>query len=135
MTLWENRHHLVSSKSLFGIGIGFLIKGWSSFSGIFSLKFEILPKIGFNAIRTLYGDGFAGAPRFAPFDSIVVTAGADSFPTQLWGQLKVGGKMIIPMGEEGQQQMFKFTKVDEKNYHREEHGAFQFVPFLKGVSI
>ncbi|HRG20570.1 MAG TPA: protein-L-isoaspartate(D-aspartate) O-methyltransferase [Saprospiraceae bacterium] len=102
---------------------------------LFQKTSALLPKIGFNAIRTLYGDGFAGAPRFAPFDSIVVTAGASTFPVQLWGQLKVGGKMVIPMGVEGQQQMFKFTKVDENNYHQEEHGAFQFVPFLKGVSI
>lgn len=102
---------------------------------LFQKTSALLPKIGFNAIRTLYGDGFAGAARFAPFDSIVVTAGADVFPMQLWTQLKIGGKMVIPMGAEGQQRMYKFTKLDENNFKKEEHGDFQFVPFLKGVSI
>jgi protein-L-isoaspartate O-methyltransferase len=43
--------------------------------------------------------------------------------------------MVIPMGAEGQQRMYKFTKLDENNFKKEEHGDFQFVPFLKGVSI
>lgn len=94
----------------------------------------LLKKIGFTAVRTLYGDGFAGAPRFAPFDKIIVTAGAPELPARLFAQLKVGGKMVIPIGNEAQK-MFTISKVDEKTYQKQEHGEFQFVPFLKGVTL
>lgn len=94
----------------------------------------LLKKIGFTSVRTLYGDGFAGAPRFAPFDKIIVTAGAVDLPAGLFAQLKIGGKMVIPIGQ-NDQKMFSITKIDEKSFQKEEHGQFKFVPFLKGVTL
>jgi protein-L-isoaspartate(D-aspartate) O-methyltransferase len=94
----------------------------------------LLKKIGFTAVRTLYGDGFAGAPRFAPFDKIIVTAGTVDLPVGLFAQLKIGGKMVIPIGQEAQK-MYSITKIDDKSYQKEEHGQFKFVPFLKGVTL
>ena len=95
---------------------------------------SLLKKIGFTSVRTLYGDGFAGAPRFAPYDKIIVTAGAVDLPVGLFAQLKIGGKMVIPIGQEAQK-MYSITKIDEKSYQKEEHGQFKFVPFLKGVTL
>lgn len=94
----------------------------------------LLKKIGFTSIRTLYGDGFAGSPRFAPYDKIIVTAGATEFPAILFQQLKQGGKMILPFGE-GSQQMLSIHKLDDQHFSKEEHGEFRFVPFLRGVSL
>ena len=73
-------------------------------------------------------------PRFAPYDKIIVTAGAVDLPVGLFAQLKIGGKMVIPIGQEAQK-MYSITKIDEKSYQKEEHGQFKFVPFLKGVTL
>ncbi|MBK8698670.1 MAG: protein-L-isoaspartate(D-aspartate) O-methyltransferase [Saprospiraceae bacterium] len=95
----------------------------------------LLNRIGFGSVRTLYGDGFLGAPRFAPFDGILVTAGVGKIPDTLLSQLKIGGTMVIPVGQSESQKMYKLIKLDEKTIVKEEHGNFQFVPFLPGVSI
>ncbi len=91
-----------------------------------------LKQCGYESVRTLHGDGYAGAPRFAPFDRIIVTAGADEVPQALLDQLVIGGIMVIPAGNEEVKQMYKITKVDESNYEKEIHGKFRFVPFVKG---
>ena len=77
-----------------------------------------------------FGDGFAGLPTFAPFDKIIVTCGAEILPTELLKQLKVGGKMVIPMGKTDEQILFRFTKISEKEFEKEEFGAYKFVPML-----
>lgn len=94
---------------------------------------SFLPKIGFGHIRTLFGDGFAGAPRFAPFDKIIITAGASEMPNQLLEQLKIGGIMVIPFGEANVQKMLRIRKKGPKQYIRENHGDYAFVPFVKGI--
>jgi protein-L-isoaspartate(D-aspartate) O-methyltransferase len=94
---------------------------------------EFLPKINFGHIRTLFGDGYKGSPRFAPFDKILVTAGAVDMPNQLLEQLKVGGIMVIPFGDAAVQRMLRIKKESSHKYIREDHGSFAFVPFVKGV--
>ncbi len=82
--------------------------------------------------RCFYGDGYAGKSAFAPFDKILVTCGAPKIPDALKQQLKVGGRMVIPVGEVNSvQHMLTIDKVSETEYVTEEHGDFQFVPMLE----
>lgn len=78
-----------------------------------------------------FGDGFAGLPTFAPFDKILVTCGAEILPTELLKQLKVGGKMVIPLGKTDEQILYRFTKISETEFEKEEFGAYKFVPMLQ----
>jgi protein-L-isoaspartate(D-aspartate) O-methyltransferase len=78
-----------------------------------------------------YGDGYAGLPAYAPFDKIIVTAGASEIPETLVQQLKPGGRMVIPVGESGGQEMILVEKT-EPDVTISRHGAFIFVPFLRG---
>lgn len=82
-----------------------------------------------------YGDGYEGIPKEAPFDKIIVTAGAPSVPEELFKQLTIGGMMMIPLGEEKQLMTLliktsktQFEKIEFDNYN-ERH--FRFVPMLK----
>jgi protein-L-isoaspartate(D-aspartate) O-methyltransferase len=79
-----------------------------------------------------YGDGFEGLPGYAPYDKIIVTAGAEELPLKLIDQLKIGGKMVIPFGKTDHQQMLLIEKTSDAEYSKTEHGAFIFVPMLKG---
>lgn len=81
-----------------------------------------------------FGDGFAGLPTFAPFDKILVTCGAEILPTELLHQLKVGGKMVIPLGKTDEQILTRFTKKSEKEFEKEEFGAYKFVPMLNSTN-
>ncbi len=89
----------------------------------------LLKKLGYNLIQK-YGDGYKGMPAFAPFDGIVVTAGAPKIPKALMEQLKVGGKLVIPVGEDTQT-MIVVHRVTEKKFTQSKKGAFRFVPMLK----
>lgn len=95
---------------------------------------KFLADIGYNQIRSLYGDGYLGAPRFAPFDKILVTAGAPTFPIKLFEQLKPKGIMILPLGEGETQTMMRYTKNEDGSMLSETFGNFRFVPFLNGIS-
>jgi protein-L-isoaspartate(D-aspartate) O-methyltransferase len=88
-----------------------------------------LPTIGYKP-RIFYGDGYQGLPAFGPFDGIMVTAGAPEIPAPLLEQLAIGGKLVIPVGEMAQT-MIRIVRTGPDTYHREEHGAFRFVPLLK----
>ena len=88
-----------------------------------------LPSIGYNP-RMFYGDGYAGLPAYAPFDKIIVTAGAPFIPEALIQQLKPGGIMVVPVGEDVQT-MITLTKITETNLVQEQHGTFRFVPLLE----
>ncbi len=101
---------------------------------LFNKTSEFLPKIGFRQIRTLFGDGYKGAPMFAPFNKIIVTAGASEIPEALFNQLAIGGKLVIPVGLNDEQEMLLYTKKNEKELICERHGMFTFVPFLKGIN-
>lgn len=83
-------------------------------------------------IHTYYGDGFKGIPDKAPFDKIIVTCGAPLLPPALFAQLKVGGCLVIPLGE-NVQQMKRITKIDEYSYQEESFGEFKFVPMLQNI--
>ena len=78
-----------------------------------------------------FGDGFLGLPTFAPFDKILVTCGAEILAIELLKQLKIGGKMVIPMGKTDEQILYRFTKISEKEFEKEEFGAYKFVPMLQ----
>ena len=93
---------------------------------------KFLPEIGYHP-ACFFGDGYEGLPAFAPFDKILVTAGAPSVPEALKEQLKIGGRMVIPVGKENRQEMFLVIRVSENEYTTEKHGAFVFVPLLKGT--
>ena len=95
---------------------------------------KFLHDIGYGQVRTLYGDGYDGAPRFAPFDKILITAGASEIPATLIEQLKPDGIMVIPLGEGDLQKMLKITKTEEGTLKKENFGNYRFVPFLKGVN-
>ena len=94
---------------------------------------KLLPLIGFNQVRTLLGDGYEGAERFAPFDKILVTAACNLIPKTLVNQLKDGGIMVIPVGNGEDQQMLKLVKQGEQ-IEIKEHGHYRFVPMLGGVA-
>jgi protein-L-isoaspartate(D-aspartate) O-methyltransferase len=101
---------------------------------LFDKTEALLQNLGFGNVRTLYGDGFEGAPRFAPFDKIIVTAGAAEIPLKLLDQLKPTGIMVIPYGTGSTQMMLKITKNIDGSLKKEEYGQYKFVPFLKGVN-
>ena len=81
--------------------------------------------------RLYYGDGYKGQPSFAPFDKVIITCGAPHIPDALIEQLKVGGIMIIPVGEGKDQVMKKVVKQEDGSYTVEEFGTFSFVPMLE----
>lgn len=82
-----------------------------------------------------FGDGFAGLPTFAPFDKILVTCGAEVLPTELLKQMKVGGKMVIPMGKTEEQILYRFTKISSTEFEKEEFGRYKFVPMLGDTNM
>lgn len=92
----------------------------------------LLGKLGFSRIRLFLRDGYKGLPEFAPFDRIIVTAGAPIIPEPLREQLKIGGILVIPVGDEVQT-MYKITRLGENEYREEHKGSFRFVPFLGGI--
>jgi protein-L-isoaspartate(D-aspartate) O-methyltransferase len=93
-----------------------------------------LRELNFRPKFQSFGDGFLGLPTYAPFDKILVTCGAEVLPTQLLHQLKVGGKMVIPLGKTDEQILTRFTKKSEKEFEREEFGAYKFVPMLNNTN-
>jgi len=90
-----------------------------------------LPFIGYKSAKLIYGDGYKGLPQFAPFDKIIVTAGAPYIPNELLAQLKVGGIMLIPIGEGESQEMVWLKKTDDSKFDRKTLGSFKFVPLLQ----
>jgi protein-L-isoaspartate(D-aspartate) O-methyltransferase len=97
---------------------------------LFDTTKSFLPTIGYSAAKFFYGDGYKGLPVFAPFDKIIITAGAPSIPNDLLNQLKVGGIMVIPIGDTVQT-MTLLRKTAEKKFEKVEYGEFRFVPLLE----
>ncbi len=89
-----------------------------------------LPKIGYRPKKMVFGDGYKGLPEYAPFDGIVVTAGAPKVPEALLAQLKVGGRLVIPLGKRSQI-MTVFTRNSEIDFEKKEYGEYRFVPLLE----
>ena len=90
---------------------------------------NFLPKLGYQAMF-IYGDGYKGLPSFAPFDKIIVTAGANEIPNILLKQLKIGGTMVIPVGNSETQKMKLIKRLSEKEFTTQTLGDFSFVPML-----
>ena len=88
-----------------------------------------LPKLGYRSKKLVFGDGYKGLPEFAPFDRILVTAGAKEVPKALLNQLVIGGRMVIPVGTETQE-MILMVRTSAKEFEKQKHGTFRFVPML-----
>jgi len=86
----------------------------------------------FPSVRFFYGDGFEGLPTYAPFDKVIVTAAAPFIPVKLIGQLKPGGKMVIPVGDGKVQRMLRITKIAGETTEEEIFDNFSFVPMIEG---
>lgn len=93
-----------------------------------------LPYLGYKSAKLVYGDGYKGLPSFAPFDKIIVTAGAPYIPNDLLIQLKVGGIIVIPIGEGEQQEMNILKKTSATSFEKQVVGLFKFVPLLQNRS-
>ncbi len=91
----------------------------------------LLTKMGYKPYF-FYGDGYAGLPNHGPFDKILITAGAPEAPEELLKQLKIGGRMVVPVGGSNGQVMKTIDRIGEDEYKESEHGYFAFVPMLKG---
>lgn len=87
-------------------------------------------KMGYRPKKKIFGDGHKGLPDEAPFDGIVVTAGAPEVPKPLMSQLKTGGRLVIPVGADDQV-MTLYIRKSEKEFEKKEFGAFRFVPLLE----
>ncbi len=82
-------------------------------------------------IKRFFGDGYLGLPTYAPFDKCIITAAAPSIPQKLVDQLKPGGILVIPVGDESQK-MMRLTKGADGSVIEETFGDFSFVPMLEG---
>lgn len=87
-------------------------------------------KMGYRPKKTIFGDGYKGLPENAPFDRIIVTAGAPEVPKALLSQLKVGGRLVIPVGFE-EQIMTLYVRTSQTEFKKKEYGSFKFVPLLE----
>ena len=97
---------------------------------LFKKTGKFLPKLGYRAKKLIFGDGYKGLEEAAPFDSIIVTAGAPFVPKPLLGQLKIGGRLVIPVGD-AIQVMTLFIRKGPKEFEQHEFGEFRFVPLLE----
>lgn len=96
---------------------------------LFKKTKQFLPTIGYQCMF-IYGDGYKGLPKFAPFDRILITCGAPSIPDALLNQLKTGGKMVAPIGSGEVQIMHLIEKISDSDIKITKHGEFSFVPML-----
>src|SRR5690606_14911482 len=90
----------------------------------------LLPKFGYRPRVMMFGDGYKGLPADAPFDCIIVTAGAPTIPQPLMAQLRIGGRLVIPVGEE-KQIMTLLIRASETHFEQHEFGEFRCVPMLE----
>jgi protein-L-isoaspartate(D-aspartate) O-methyltransferase len=97
---------------------------------LFDKAIKFLPTVGYN-IKLFYGDGYKGIPAYAPFDRILVTAGAPVIPDALLEQLKPGGILVVPVGGGNIQIMTTVVRTSTNEYIKKEHGTFRFVPLLE----
>ncbi len=96
---------------------------------LFETAYKLLPTLGYNP-RLRFGDGYEGSPKDAPFDKILVTAAAIQVPQKLLAQLKINGKLLVPIDTE----MLRITRKSETDFNTEKLGMFHFVPMLEGTN-
>ncbi len=89
-----------------------------------------LPKLGYRAKKLIFGDGYKGYEAEAPYNGIIVTAGAPFVPKPLLAQLSIGGRLVIPVGEHDQV-MTVYTRTSETEFEKKEYGSYRFVPLLE----
>ncbi|MBS3738652.1 MAG: protein-L-isoaspartate(D-aspartate) O-methyltransferase [Bacteroidetes bacterium] len=97
---------------------------------LFKSTKRFLEKLGYRPKHLSFGDGYKGLPDYAPFDKIIVTAGAPFVPKPLMAQLKIGGRMVIPVGEDPQI-MTLFVRTAKDKFDKHTFGEFRFVPLLE----
>jgi len=92
---------------------------------------ENLRRTGYDKwVEVVVGDGTLGYPEEAPYDRILVTAGAPDVPRSLFEQLKPGGRMVIPVGDRHLQELWLIRKTEDGRMVRERHGGCAFVPLI-----
>lgn len=111
-------------------GIGAKVYTVERQNELFKSTSLLLPKLGIRPKHISFGDGYKGLPNYAPFDSIIVTAGAPIIPKPLMAQLKIGGRLVIPLGED-HQIMTLLIRKNETQFEKHEFGEFRFVPLLE----
>ena len=116
------------------VAMGALVYTVERQKDLFDFSSRKLRELNFRPKFQSFGDGFAGLPTFAPFDRVIVTCGAEILPTELLKQLKTGGKMVIPLGKADEQILYRFTKISDKEFEKEEFGAYKFVPMLNNTN-
>jgi len=92
---------------------------------------QLFRKLHYRPRKFVFGDGYLGLPDDAPFDSIIVTCGAPDVPQSLLSQLKIGGRLVIPVGDESQE-MTLIIREEAARFSQQSFGEFRFVPFLVG---
>ncbi len=97
---------------------------------LFRITSKLFNKLSINPKKFIYGDGYIGLDDESPFDGIIVTAGSPVIPKKLLSQLKIGGRIIVPVGKETQI-MTKITRVGKTEFKKETFGSFKFVPMLE----
>lgn len=97
---------------------------------LFKITSKFLPKLGYRPKKLIFGDGYKGLKEEAPFDGIIVTAGAPFVPKPLMSQLNIGGRLVIPVGDDVQV-MTLFIRTGLKDFEKHEFGEFRFVPLLE----
>lgn len=116
--------------------------------GLWKKAHSVLPQVTKNVPITKCDDGYLGWKEHAPFDGILVTAGASTLPQLLLEQLKIGGRMLIPIADAGHSEnanaqksisqkkhyrMYRIVRVSDIAFEQTDLGEFAFVPFLKGI--
>ena len=97
---------------------------------LFKKTQRLFTELGLRPKKHVFGDGYKGLPDQAPFDRIIVTAGAPEVPKPLLNQLVIGGKLVIPVGKK-EQIMTRYTRISDRNFNKEKFGLFRFVPLLE----
>jgi protein-L-isoaspartate(D-aspartate) O-methyltransferase len=93
---------------------------------------DLLGQLGYKP-HFFFGDGMEGKPAYGLYDKILITAAADEIPEKLLQQLRIGGIVVVPVGGRFSQSMIKIVKESDTEYKKTSHGAFVFVPLLKGT--
>jgi protein-L-isoaspartate(D-aspartate) O-methyltransferase len=91
---------------------------------------ERLARLGYDTVEILWADGTLGYPQQSPFNAILVSAGGPKIPDTLKQQLTVGGRLVIPVGRDLHQTLYRVRRIDEDNFEEEDHGAVAFVPLI-----
>ncbi|MEE4115654.1 MAG: protein-L-isoaspartate(D-aspartate) O-methyltransferase [Marinilabiliaceae bacterium] len=99
---------------------------------LFQKASKLLAQLGYDC-HCFFGDGYAGKPNYGPYDGILITAAAPEVPELLMKQLKIGGRLVVPVGGRDTQVMKLIVRKGEDDFDTSDHGLFSFVPLLSGV--